>query len=171
MPRRDSALEIYNGARCVGYRWAQSHTDIEVKIDLGTPVRYDNLSVDLSPRHIRIRVVNLPETEEESALYSAGRVVERTLIEGNFEDTINPETVYWILDADRRPGLIIYLDKGTAKWWDQFLQGEQVIEKGPVNHVADLEDLEDGSRMAIDKLIYDHKLRHDNDDGDDFSLF
>lgn len=161
MALRDAALEIFNGARCKTYRWSQSHSDLEVRIELEGPVRYENLKVDVTSDNLKVNLVSSIDTIEGK---------EKTIVEGQFEDQIDPESVYWVLDTEGKPCLIMYMDKVRGKWWNKLLKNEEATEKGPINYVIDMEDLGEGSRMAIEKLVYEQKSKLDLQDGDDFSL-
>lgn len=161
MAPQGAAPEIYNGARCKTYSWSQSHSDLEVRIELEDQISYENLKVGVTSDHIRVDWMKSLNTVN---------VEEKTIVEGDFEDSVDQESVYWVLNTERRPCLIIYMDKTIGKWWDKLLKNEEASEKGPVDRIIDMDDLEDGSRMAIDKLINEQKSKLFLHDVDDFSF-
>lgn len=126
---------MYNGARCDSYRWSQSRSDLEVRVSLERPARYEDISVEITARGISIELGG-----------------HHRLIQGEFVHPIKPDSVYWLIDNEERC-IVVFLDKVTPLWWDHLLKYEKPTQLGPRDYRESIEHLDDGARMAIDRLV------------------
>lgn len=159
--------DIFNGARCETYRWSQSHSDLEIRVELERPITHEDIEVEVTSSHLRISRINHLDTIDK---FLAGETETQILVEGDLEDHVDVESAYWVLDMEQRPCLIVYIDKVVGKWWNGLLKNEISTQKGPTQHIIDIEDLPEDSRMTIDKLVYEQRAKFDLNDNEDFSL-
>lgn len=145
----DTRAAIYNGARCKFYCWSQSHSDLEIRIKLAKAIRYDNVDVTITSNYIKVMIV-VGDIKKEHEFKTI------TIMEGNFEYEVSTESSYWLLDNEDL-NIVIYIDKLERMWWKQLLLNEEVTEKGLKNYTILMDHLDDGSRMAVDKLIVEQR--------------
>lgn len=160
-------VEISNGARCKTYRWSQSHSDLEMRIELEQPVTHEDIEVEVISNHLKIRQIKHLDNIDK---FLAHETETHTIVEGDLEDSVDTESVYWVLDVERKPCLIVYMDKIIHKWWKELLKNEIATQRGKTHYVIDVEDLNESSRMTIDKLICEQRAKFNLHDNDDFSL-
>lgn len=146
--------DIFNGAQCRNYSWAQTHADLEIRIKLAKPTRYEDVNVILSENKI---CVELFHSETIRQRFDPGLPTE-VLVEGEFEHPIDVGSAYWLIQKDE-PTIIIYIDKREEMWWKHLLLNEEVTEIGPRNYTVPMDGLDEGSRMAIAKLISEQKQK------------
>lgn len=107
-------------------------------------IKQDQINVALSKRKI---CVNLTDGYEK-----------KTLIKGKFEHQIDVDSAYWVLDKEG-PHLVIFMDKIEDMWWKKLLEDETASEQGPKNFTVPMDQLDEGSRMVIDKLVTSQKKK------------
>lgn len=148
--------DIHNGARCKSYCWSQSHSDIEIRVNLAKMVSHEDVNVEITADSIKVEL----ETDDYDSTdsNSMGGSFVRTLMVGKFEHPVDTESDSWLIDKDG-PCIVIYIDKAENLWWRKLLVDEQVTKEGPRNYVVLMEHLDDGSRMAIDKLVVEERNR------------
>lgn len=152
--RKPKLIEIFNGAQCRGYSWAQTHVDLEIHVKLAKRAKYDDVDVILTANRICVQLSH-PDTVK---FRSDPGLPKETLVEGEFEHPIDVESAYWLIQNDV-PTIVIYIDKREEMWWKQLLMGEQVTEAGPREYSVPMDYLAEGSRMAIDKLLTEQRRR------------
>lgn len=130
--------EIFNGARCKAYSWSQGHGDLEIRVKLAKAVKHEQVSVSLSKNEICVSLVYGYKKE--------------TIVEGRFEHQIDVESAYWVIEKEG-PHLAIFIDKAEEMWWKRLLENEEVSEQGPKCFSVPMDQLDEGSRMVIDKLV------------------
>lgn len=153
--------DIYNGARCKSYCWSQSHSDLEIRINLAKMVSYEDIDVTIKSDSIRVEL----DSDYDSNYSDPDESSPRILMEGKFEHPVDTESASWLLDRDG-PCIVIYIDKAEDLWWQKLLLNEQVTKAGPRNYTVLMNHLDDGSRMAIDRLVVEqrNKILRRNDD-------
>lgn len=155
---------IYNGASCKSYCWSQSHSDLEISVKLVRVVKYENVNVMITSNQIRVELIDrLADHSDQNEFCT------KCLIDGQFERSVRAESAYWLLDNDE-PSIVIYIDKMENMWWKQLLINEEATLAGPRNYSIQMDNLDDGSRMVVDKLIVEQKKKiHSNSNEDSLS--
>lgn len=156
---RDRNLsDIYNGAICKSYCWSQNHSDLEIRVKLLRIVKYENINVSVSPDKIRVEIID--NQKPANLVNHIDQVGSETvcLIDGQFEHSVCTDSAYWLLDNDE-PSIVIYVDKSESMWWKNLLIKEEIIRSGPRNYLIQMDNLDDGSRMAVDKLITEQRKK------------
>lgn len=136
--------DIFNGARCKSYSWSQSHCDLEIRVKLTRTIKQNQITVALSRCEICVTLTN-----------GLGK---ETLVEGRFEHDIDVESAYWVLEKED-PQLVIFIDKKEEMWWKKLLENEKASEQGPKNFTVSMDQLDEGSRIVVDKLVTKQKKK------------
>lgn len=145
---------IFNGARCKAYSWSQSHGDLEIRIKVDKSINYENIQVDVSKTDICVEVLR-----ESVAGYDSVQPSE-IMIEGKFEHPVDTESVYWLIEDEKLQNyIVIYVDKAEEMWWKRLLIGEETIERGSRYYTVAMDQLDDSSRMAIDRLVNEQQQK------------
>lgn len=139
--------EIFNGARCQTYSWSQSHSDLEIRAKLPKG----------KTQEIKIKI-KLKKGEILVKVYVCNGFECFHPVLGRFEHEVDVESAYWMVDKESS-SLVIYLDKTEDMWWNKLLVHEQPTELGPKNYTVPMDELDEGARMAVDKLITDQKKK------------
>lgn len=156
--------DIYNGARCKSYCWSQSLSDIEVRVNLSKMVSYEDVSVSITQSSIKVEL----DIDYDSADSDLDGPSTKTLMKGKFEHPVDTESASWLLDKDG-PCIVIYIDKAENLWWQKLLIDEHPTKAGPRNYTMLMDHLDDGSRMAVEKLIIEQRNKALNRNSDDLS--
>lgn len=146
--------DIFNGAQCKAYSWSQSHTDLEIRIKLTRPIRNEDLRVTVSKKKLCIELI---QDQTNTPGIDLSQPVE-TLVIGEFEHPVDTESACWFVDSVDLC-LTIYIDKKEEMWWKQLLLNEEVTAAGPKSYSVPMDQLDECSRMVIDKLITDQKKK------------
>lgn len=151
--------DIHNGAQCKAYCWSQSHGDLEIRIKLDRLVRYEDVSVILTQQRIKVTLLELVHKRDTGDSVSCAEMITtKVLLDGTFERRVNTESFYWLIDGEE-PSITIYVDKKEGMWWRQLLMNEEVAKHGPRNYTLSMDHLDDGSRMTVDKLIFEQRTK------------
>lgn len=155
--------DVFNGARCETYSWTQSHSDIEICIALNRRVTYEQISVVATSKRISVRLH--PQRPTQEVVHPNKSSDSFPLMEGEFEHQIDSSTVYWLLDNDKRPTIVLFIDKSTPLWWNRLIKDEKQLQHGRRNYAISIEHLDDGSRMIIDKLVIEQRNKMPSKEG------
>lgn len=149
------SANLYNGANCGSYSWAQTYKDIEitVNVDAAFPLCKKNFRVDLDRNGIQI--FYYPRTTT-----SAGHCQWMTLLQGEFSHSVDIDSCFWILD-NKTKNLIIFFDKTDSLWWSNLIQNEQTKIIGTRDLCISANELTDSDRGVCNELILEQmeKLR------------
>lgn len=133
---------IYNGAECGSYTWCQTLTDLEINVQLSNEINPDQLNVSINRFGLSVTHIDC------------------LIVSGAFERSIREDSFYWSLEShEDRKSLVIYLNKSEAAWWSQLLVDEIHLKEGKQSRVASIDDLDDETKMKIDKLLVDSRKR------------
>lgn len=133
---------IFNGANCRSYSWTQSHSDLEICIKLNQLIKYEHLDVVVTQKSIKV----------------ASNLKGEIFIDGIFEQQVATETVYWILDVEDC-SVVVYIDKAEDCWWQKLLINEVAAEIGQRHYSIPMEQLDEGSKMSVEKIINEQKQK------------
>jgi len=146
--------DIFNGSRCKSYSWSQSHGDLEIRIRVERSIRVDDVQVDVTKRDICVEVI-----PSSSMRYDPSKLSE-ILMEGDFEHPVDTDSVYWIIESEKsHHNIVIFIDKLEDIWWKKLLIDEEAIKSGPRYYSVPIDELNDSSRMAIDRLIKEQQQK------------
>lgn len=162
MTNLDLSSEIHNGALCKSYCWSQSHSDLEIRIKLTEVVKYEEVGMAISKNNIKVDILReqlVSRKGGDSNISVSRELYAENMMDGQFEHPVNIASAFWLLDNDV-PCIVIYLDKAENMWWKQLLLNEEVTESGPRNYSVAMDNLDDGSRMVIDKLIVEQRNKN-----------
>lgn len=149
--------DFFNGAKCNSYCWSQNHSDLEIRIKLTRPLRYEE--VDVSVSNDRIKVVMLEEPHQNPSRRLCKAHSKYCLLEGSFEHQIDTSSVYWLLDK-QDCSILIYLDKLENRWWKELLINEAVNIVGNRNYTIPLESMSEESRMVVERMIMEQRNKN-----------
>lgn len=124
-------------------------------------VSYEDVNVSVTQESIKVEL----DCDCDSAYSDSDESSLKTLVKGKFEHPVDTESAAWLLDKDG-PCIVIYLDKAENLWWQKLLLNEQVTKAGPRNYTVLMDHLDDGSRMAVEKLVIEqrNKILQNTDD-------
>lgn len=137
----------FNGAICKTYCWSQGHSDLEIRIFIDRNTNHDEIRVILSKTFIRVERSPVELRQETSSI---------VLMEGLLERDVRKDSLFWVIDKDLQC-IVIYIDKQESLWWQRILRDEDLVEEGPRFYSVPMDNLNDSSRMAIDKLIVERR--------------
>lgn len=161
MFRHRSLSNIYNGASCKSYCWSQNHSDLEIRVKLTKVIKYEDVNVTITSKRVKVEIIDQPVSHGKQVEFSSS-----CLIDGQFEQSVSAESAYWLLDNEE-PSIVIYIDKSESMWWKQLLLDEEATQIGPTNFSIAIDNLDDGSRMVVDKLIVEQKKKVNSNNYED----
>ncbi|KAF6019946.1 NUDCD3 [Bugula neritina] len=137
--------ESHNGAMRDGYRWAQTLTDCDLRIEVpSTVLKAKQVSVNIKRKHISASYI-----DEEN------QVVE--LVDSDLAWDVNVEESMWSLVP--KDCIHINLEKVQERWWEQVFVEEPKINTRKIEASVSMEHLDDGAQSAIGKLMYDERQK------------
>lgn len=136
------ASDTYNGDVADRYSWAQTTTDVDVKVSLPAGVKASQIKVSFQPKHLRATVNTGGE--------------ESTLLEGELSERIRPSECMWSKDGDR---LQLSLEKHNDFMWKSVFIGGKEIDLNKIDNTRQLSDYDDDVQSGVRKAMYDQEQR------------
>jgi hypothetical protein len=135
---------IYNGAKCDSYYWSQSHSDIDVFVDIPSFVTSSKLvNVIINSKSITISIC------------MNGQWIKK--IDGNLLHTISCEDSTWTLHSGKY--IHVSLEKVVKCWWKELIVSEMQLIVGHKNREMQFSELNDEELKVIEKLTHQQKLK------------
>lgn len=117
-------------------------------------VKHEDVNVVITKRNICVEIARSNTRQHRDDPIVLEPI--ETLVDGKFEHPIDRDSVCWLIENDE-PCIVIYVDKAEEMWWKKLLFNEEVTEAGPRSYTVPMDNLDDESRMRIDKLICDQR--------------
>lgn len=139
----DEVLPINNGFELDTYKWTQNHKDIVITIPISDSIKSKDIQIVFKPNALKVKVK------------------ESTIIDGDLFSNIKVENSMWLIDDTE---LVIEMDKKKFdEWWKCAIIGEPKINLSKIiTGQGSLDDLDQSTRMTIDKMLYDQKMKENN---------
>ena len=133
---------INNGLVLENYRWTQNQKDVSITIPIESNTRTKDIEIKFNPTTLNVKIKG------------------KEIINGELFSVIKSENSTWLIDDSE---LVIELDKKKFdEWWDCALKGEPKIDLSKiVTEKGSLDDLDQETRMTIDKMLYDQKKKEE----------
>lgn len=137
---------INNGNEFNTYKWTQNHKDVSIVIYLEKGLKPRDIQVNFFPNSISVF------NKKNNSL----------LLSGDLYSIIKAENSLWYFDEDNN--LVLELDKKKFdEWWKFALKGEPEINlQKIVTPNGSLEDLDQETRMTIDKMLFEEKMKRES---------
>jgi hypothetical protein len=134
-------ISTHNGGKNEKYSWSQGIHDLLVQIDLEKPTKSKDLDVTLENKHVKI----------------VHKATKKTLLEGEFYDSIKVEDSTWSIEEGLR--LILNLEKATENIWKIVIKGDPEIDATKVDNTKSLDDFDPETQGALRKIVYEQNRK------------
>jgi hypothetical protein len=138
---------IENGFEMAKYKWTQNARDVSLVVSLTLETKPKDIKINFTPNSISVKIF--------------GDVI----VEGPLLNTIKVETSTWyIFEFEGKKNLIVELDKKKYdEWWSCVVRGHTQIDTAKIiTENASASDLDQETRMTIDKMLYDEKIKEES---------
>ena len=134
---------INNGNEFETYTWTQNHKDVQFSIKLPLSTKTKEIDITFGIKSLKIKVRD------------------EIIIDGNLFSFVKVENCFWMIDDNM---LIVELDKKKFdEWWEYAIEGEPHIDLGKIiTPKGSLDDLDQETRMTIDKMLYEQKIKEES---------
>ena len=140
-------FDITNGAKCLTHWWSQTHSDIDVYIEVSADVRNGkSVSVSMTGNHLKVMVLT------DSQWVSK--------VDDNLIDSINWLNSFWTLHPSQY--IHISLVKTSNKWWNRLLVNETQVITGSSIKEIQFQDLSEEEKAVIERLTLEEKDKQKN---------
>jgi len=132
--------DTYNGCSTDKYSWAQTITDLDLKIFVKPEVKKGKeVTVEIKSDSLSVKVHS------------------EILLEGRFPFSIVKDDSYWSLV----PGEAVHisLQKTQERWWTSLLEGETQIDMTQIEAEKPMEDLSEEEQMKIQELMWQEEQK------------
>jgi hypothetical protein len=137
---------VNNGNVFDNYYWTQNHKDVSIHIPLQKNIRCKDIEVKFNPLHLYVKI----------------RDQDSPVINGNLFSKVKAENCTWIIENSCDSyELIVELDKKKFdEWWKYAIEGEPQIDLSKiVTGQGSIDDLDQETRMTIDKMLYEQRIK------------
>jgi hypothetical protein len=141
MTAEGKQIPVGNGGVTDRYYWTQTLKELNVHISVAPGTRGKSLDVQLKGSGVSVK----------------DKVSGRTLLEGEWEDTIRSEESMWNLDDDG--SLLLTLEKSVPIWWKAVIKGDPEIDTTKVDSSRSVSDYDPETQGAIRKIMFDQKQK------------
>jgi len=139
---------VNNGFVLDNYRWTQNHKDVSLHIPLQKHIKCKDIDVRFNPTRLFIKI----------------RDQESPIIDGDLFSIVKAENCTWLIENSCDTyELVVELDKKKFdEWWKYAIKGEPEIDLSKiVTGQGSLDDLDQETRMTIDKMLYEQKIKEE----------
>ncbi|XP_045213540.1 nudC domain-containing protein 3-like isoform X2 [Mercenaria mercenaria] len=137
--------ESYNGAVRENYSWAQSITDLDLRVKVPSYIRKGrDVKVDISKKHVKVA------HKDESGQY-------KVVIDGDLTWEVHKDESMWTLN----PGENVHInfEKKEERWWEAVLTDEPKINVRKIDASRPMTDLDDEAQAKIEEMMYNDRQK------------
>ena len=148
MSEEEGIPPVNNGNVFENYFWTQNHKDVSIHIPLQKHIRCKDIDVKFSPNKLYVKI----------------RDQDSPVIDGELFSIVKSENCTWYIENSCDTyELIMELDKKKFdEWWKCAIKGEPEINLSKiVTGQGSLDDLDQSTRMTIDKMLYEQKIKEE----------
>jgi hypothetical protein len=138
---------INNGGYSDKYSWSQTAYDLSVNVPIKKEIIKKDIFVEIKTKRIIVKF--------EGDIY----------INGELQYDVKSETSTWYLEKNNNKNtLIIEFDKlKKQEWWSYLIKGDKEIDMSLIRPAQEqVSDLDQETRYTIDKMLYDQKIKEQN---------
>uniref|UniRef100_A0A1B6KVN7 CS domain-containing protein n=1 Tax=Graphocephala atropunctata TaxID=36148 RepID=A0A1B6KVN7_9HEMI len=137
--QEDLTCDIYNGADCGTYRWAQTATEVDIKVPVASSVaKSNNVKVDIQACQLTVKVRSAGDDWD-------------TVVDGQLAFKHHKDESIWTLLPGKQ--ISIHLEKSGERWWDRLLTTETGRDLTSVDATRDVADLPPEDQMQVEKVM------------------
>ena len=129
------------------YSWSQTAYDLSVNVPIKKEIIKKDIFVEIKTKRIIVKF--------EGDIY----------INGELQYDVKSETSTWYLEKNNNKNtLIIEFDKlKKQEWWSYLIKGDKEIDMSLIRPAQEqVSDLDQETRYTIDKMLYDQKIKEQN---------
>ncbi|KAK2192271.1 hypothetical protein NP493_35g02031 [Ridgeia piscesae] len=137
--------ESYNGAVRENYRWSQSISDVDIRIEVPKHIaKGRDVRVDIQRKHLTMTYRDV-----------SGEWV--TAVDGDLIWDINKEECVWTLVP--REHVHVNLEKVQERWWEAVLASEPTINVRNIDPSRPMSDLDDEAQAKIQEMMFNERQK------------
>ena len=138
-------VPVENGGSTDKYIWTQTAYDVSCIVDI---CKLANIS------SFAIKNIKVDLTNDDLKIFHLNKL----LVEGKFQHPVKVETSTWYKEETK---IILELDKyKIQEWWSCFFLGDIEIDSSKIVPATEyVGDLDQETRMTIDKMMYEQKMK------------
>jgi len=129
-------IPVGNGGSTNRYEWTQTLNEVSVVMGLPENVKAKDLTVEIQPSSVSIRL-----KKDNTAL-----------LEGNLINKVRVDESTWSLEGS---ALLLTLDKAVKTWWKTVIEGDEEIDTDLVDSTRKISEYDEATQGAIRKIIFD----------------
>ena len=148
MSDEEGVPPVNNGNVFDNYYWTQNHKDVSIHIPLQKHIRCKDIEIRFNPKNLYVKI-----NDHDSPI-----------IDGDLFSLVKSENCTWFIENSCDVyQLIVELDKKKFdEWWKYAIKGEPEIDLSKiVTGQGSIDDLDQETRMTIDKMLHDQKIKEE----------
>ncbi|WAQ96656.1 NUDC3-like protein [Mya arenaria] len=137
--------DSYNGAVRDNYSWAQSITDLDVKVKVPSYIKKGrDVKVDIAKKHLKV------SHKDDQGQW-------KVLVDGSLTWEVHKDECIWTLNPGAN--VQVTLEKREERWWEALLDGEEKISVRKIDASRPMTDLDDEAQAKIEEMMYNDRRK------------